>query len=168
VKITPLQRRVLLFAIAFALVAAAIFDGEGDHQGSLSAAAAPRVARPQAQAMLAVLPDIALDKLDQKIARDRVIDAFETRSWEPAEPKPAPPATLPPPPAPPLPYTYVGKIMDDGKVTVFLAKSDRNYVVKQGETLDGAYRVDEIKGGVMVFTYLPLDQKQILAIGAAN
>jgi len=51
---------------------------------------------------------------------------------------------------------------------VFLAKQDSNYVVRAGDKLDGSYTVDEIQPGMMTLTYLPLGQKQILAIGAAN
>jgi hypothetical protein len=167
VKIRPSQRRGALIAIAIGLALLAIFDSEDTSRSAVSAAPAPRALPAPAKGAGAPLPDIALDKLDEKIPREPVGDAFEVRSWEP----PAPPRKEPPPPppqAPPLPYTYVGKIMDGGQVIVFLAKQDRNYVVKQGETLDGTYRIDDIKAGTMVFTYLPLDQQQILAIGAAN
>lgn len=166
-KITPSQRRTVLFALAIGLAALAILDGGDANPGAVSAAPAPRSATHQAKSTSAPLPVIALEKLDEKIARDPVSDAFEVRSWEPPAPKQK---KLPPPPpqAPPLPYTYVGKIMEGSQVIVFLAKQDRNYVVKQGETIDGVYRIDEIKGGTMVLTYLPLDQKQSLAIGAVN
>ena len=167
-KITPTQRRAVLIALALALVAVAIFDSEDDNRGAVSAAPAPHAALPRAKDAPVALPDIAFDKLDQKIARDPVSDAFEPRSWEPPPPPKKDPPPPPPPQAPPLPYTYVGKILEGNQVIVFLSKQDRNYVVKQGETVDGTYRVDDIKGGTMVFTYLPLDQQQILAIGAAN
>lgn len=166
--ITPSQRRTLLIVVAAALAAAVIFDSEDAQHGAVSAAPSPRAASAPAKGAPAPLPEIPLDKLDQKIPRDPVSDAFEARSWDP--PPPPPPKALPPPPpkAPPLPFSYMGKIMEGSQVIVFLAKQDRNYVVKQGETIDGAYRIDEIKGETMVFTYLPLDQQQILAIGAAN
>jgi hypothetical protein len=167
-NITSSQRRALLIAIALALAAVAIFDNEDDNRGAVSAAPAPRMALPRAKGAQAPLPEIAFDKLDQKIVRDPVADAFELRSWEPPPP---PKKELPPPPppqAPTLPYTYMGKIMEGNQVIVFLSKQDRNYVVKKGETVDGTYRIDDINSGTMVFTYLPLDQQQILAIGAAN
>jgi hypothetical protein len=173
VKITPSQRRSLLIAIALALAAAVIFDNEVEPRGAVSAAPAPapapapRAVPAEAKGRQAPLPEIAIDKLDQKIPRDAVADALEPRSWEPP---PAPRKELPPPApqAPPLPFAYMGKIMEGGEVVVFLTKQDRNYLVKQGETIDGTYRVDDIKGTTMVLTYLPLNQQQILAIGAAN
>ncbi len=166
-KITPSQRRGALVAIAIGLAALIILDSEDANRGAVSAATAPGAAAPQPKGAQAPLPDIALEKLDEKITRSPVSDALEVRSWEPPAPKKN---DLPPPPpqAPPLPYTYMGKIMDGGQVIVFLAKQDHNYMVKQGETIDGAYRIDEIRGGTMTLTYLPLDQKQTLAIGAAN
>jgi hypothetical protein len=169
VTIKPTQRRGALIALAVGLGAVAIFDGEEASRSTVSAAPASRAPAPSGMGARAPLPDIALDKLDEKIPRDPVGDAFEVRSWEPpAPPRKEPPPHPPPPQAPPLPYTYVGKIMDGGQVIVFLAKQDRNYMVKEGETLDGIYRIDDINAGTMLFTYLPLNQQQILAIGAAN
>jgi hypothetical protein len=166
--ITPSQRRTLLIVVALALAAFAMFDSEDDNRGAVSAAPAPRLKQPGGKGATAPLPEIAFDRLDQKIARDPVADALEPRSWEPPPPPKKDPPPPPPPQAPPLPYTYMGKIMEGNQVVVFLSKQDRNYVVKKGETVDGTYRVDDIGSGTMVFTYLPLDQQQILAIGAAN
>jgi len=166
VKISSPQRRALLITIALSLVALVVFDSEDKPRGAVSAAA-PRAPQPAAKGAAAPLPAIALEKFDEKVSRDPVSDAFEARSWEPLPPPPKK-VTPPPPQAPPLPYTYMGKLMDGDQVMVFLAKQERNYVVKQGETLDGAYRIDDIKDTTMVFTYLPLDQQQVLTIGAAN
>jgi hypothetical protein len=68
---------------------------------------------------------------------------------------------------PPLPFTYMGKMLEDGKTLVFLTRGDRNYVVRKGATLDGLYRVDEIGARTMELTYLPAKVKQSLAIGSA-
>lgn len=72
-----------------------------------------------------------------------------------------------PPPPPPVPFTYMGKMLDDGETVVFLTRGDRNYVVRKGATLDGQYRVDTIGPRTMVLTYLPAKAKQSLAIGSA-
>ena len=157
----------MLIAIALVLVAVVLFDSKDDQRGAASAVAASRVAPAPITGALAPLPEIALERLDEKVPRDPVSDAFEVRSWEPPPP-PNKQVTPPLPQAPPLPYTYVGKLMDGDQVIVFLAKQDHSYVVKQGETIDGTYRVDDIKSGTMLLTYLPLGQQQVLAIGAAN
>lgn len=71
------------------------------------------------------------------------------------------------PPPPPLPFTYMGKMLEDGETVVFLTKGDRNYLARKGATLDGQYRVDAIGPRTMVLTYLPAKAKQSLAIGSA-
>jgi hypothetical protein len=89
---------------------------------------------------------------------------FAPKSWyvPPPPPKAVPP---PPPSAPPLPFTYMGKLIEDGQMTVFLTKQDRNYVVKVGDTIDGTYKVEEVSARMMTLTYLPLKIKQTLMIG---
>lgn len=72
-----------------------------------------------------------------------------------------------PPPPPPVPFTYMGKMLEDGEAVVFLTRDGRNYVVRKGATLDGQYRVDAIGTRTMELTYLPAKAKQSLAIGSA-
>lgn len=71
-----------------------------------------------------------------------------------------------PPPPPPLPFTYMGKMLEDGQTVVFLTRGERNYVVRKGSTIDGQYRVDGIADRSMVLTYLPARVRQSLAIGS--
>jgi len=163
----PATRRWLLGIALTATVAAALWDG-GDTPEPVTTAKSERPVPPRGGARAAApLPEIKLGALDQKMPRDPVADAFVARSWEPP-PVPVKVAPPPPPRAPALPYTYVGKILEDGASVVFVARQNRNYAVKKGDTLDATYRVDEITGTEMVLTYLPLDQRQSLRIGAAN
>lgn len=74
-------------------------------------------------------------------------------------------APPPPPTAPPLPFKFLGQMIENGKVTVFLSLNDRNMVVKAGDTIDDLYHVDAIVNGGVEFTYLPLQQKQTLPAG---
>ena len=69
------------------------------------------------------------------------------------------------PVAPPLPFRFLGRMIDEGKATLFLSMNERNIVARTGETIDDLYRVDSIENGVAEFTYLPLKQKQTLPIG---
>lgn len=105
-----------------------------------------------------------LEKLQRAPAEDDATDLFAAKSWyvPPPPPKPMPP---PPPSAPPLPFAYMGKLIEDGQMTVFLTKQDRNYVVKTGDTIDGTYKVDEVSARMLTLTYLPLKIKQTLMIG---
>jgi hypothetical protein len=115
----------------------------------------------------AALPELELEKLELDKSPEPITDAFEPRSWIPPPPKfKAPPP--PPPQAPPLPFTYIGKMLEDGKVVVFLTSGQRNYTVRSGDKLDDTYQVDDIKPTTMLLTYLPLNVQQSLMIGSAN
>jgi hypothetical protein len=60
----------------------------------------------------------------------------------------------------------MGKLIDDGKTIVFLARGDQSYVVHVRDTIDGTYRVDEIGEHSMTLTYLPLGSRQALTVGS--
>ena len=100
-------------------------------------------------------------------AKDDVQDLFKAQSWyvPPPPPKPGPP---PPPAPPPLPFIYMGKLLDEGKLTVFITNQDRNYAVKAGDTIEGSYRVDSVENQRVLFTYLPLNMQQTLVIGGVQ
>lgn len=113
------------------------------------------------------LTDIRLEKLRRQESGQDVKDVFTSKTWyvPPPQPKPEPP---PPPSAPPLPFLYLGKMMHEGSLTVFMSKQDRNYAVKAGDVIDSTYRVDSIKGSLMELIYIPLDMKQTMHIGEQN
>ena len=70
------------------------------------------------------------------------------------------------PPPPPPPFTYLGRLAEGGRTTVFLAQGDRNLVVQVGDVIDNTYQVDEIGPTLLVLTYLPQNLKQTMSIGA--
>ena len=70
------------------------------------------------------------------------------------------------PVAPPLPFAYLGKVVDGGRTTVFVARGEENHSLETGQTVAGTWRVDKITEKAVTFTYLPLRQKQTLAIRA--
>ena len=129
----------------------------GKHESIQSAAHQNRMGAEQTEVL-------ALDALKRRATEDKPGDAFAARSWyvPPALPKNLPP---PPPTAPALPFTYMGRMVDEGKTTVFLTRQDRSYAVKEGDVVDGSYRVDRIDGNSVTMTYLPLNMQQILAMG---
>jgi hypothetical protein len=91
---------------------------------------------------------------------------FSSQSWQPPPPKfvaPPPPKPIAPV-APPLPFRFVGRMLQDGHLFVFLAKGDTVVTVKQGDTIDGVYRVESIGETEVALTYLPLREKQTLAV----
>jgi hypothetical protein len=69
---------------------------------------------------------------------------------------------------PPLPFTYLGKVIEDGKLQVFLGRGDDSYSVARGAKIGKEYRVDKVTESSVTFTYLPLQTKQVLDIPAVN
>ena len=67
------------------------------------------------------------------------------------------------PEAPPLPFRYLGKLIEDGKLSVFLANGEESLTVRAG-TRVGDYRVDKVTESEVQFTYLPLKTKQSLPL----
>lgn len=72
------------------------------------------------------------------------------------------------PQAPALPFTYVGKMIEDGRLQVFLAEGDKSFSVTAGQTLSGQYRVDKVTEAQVTFTYLPLKKRQTLNLTLVN
>ena len=92
------------------------------------------------------------------------VDLLAARSW--IVPPPPPPVVAPK--APPLPFTLVGRLIDNDQQVVFLANQDRNYIAREGVKLDNNYLVERIEVGRMILIYLPLDERQFLNLGAVN
>lgn len=99
-----------------------------------------------------------------------IANLFEAHSWY--KPPPAPPPRLRSsfesraPVAPPLPFEYLGRYEQVGEDTVFvLANDDRVYDVHLGDVIENTYSVDAVVNGQLMFTYLPLNQRQRLQLG---
>ncbi len=93
---------------------------------------------------------------------------FNAGSWDPPPPKPVAAVAVPVATAPPLPYTYVGRKLQDGAWEVYLAMGEEMRVARAHATLDAKYRIDTISPPVLSLTYLPLNQKQTLNIGSTE
>lgn len=63
-------------------------------------------------------------------------------------------------------YTFVGRMIDDKEVSLFLIKNDRTYVVKVNDVLDNTYRVDKITNVDATLTYLPNNTQQTLTFNS--
>lgn len=146
--------------------------------------AAPATQPPSAQATpMAPLPTetAKAETLAALVPRDQLIpqgdaavagaapnfarDPFSARNWNP--PPPPPPAAAQPaaPVAPPLPYAFIGKKQEGETWEVYLTRGEQTFVARQGEVLEGNYRIDRIHPPTMTLTYLPLGQEQSLPIG---
>lgn len=132
-------------------------------------------------------PGIALEKLRRGPHKNSGKDLFAARAWgsEPhaisgvsqksatdpvAVGSAVPPAAPVTPTAPPLPFTYMGKMVDEqsGKLVLYLAKGDVAYTVSSGDLIDDTYRVEAITDTELKLIYIPLNIKQILIIGGNN
>jgi len=139
---------------------------------SLASAPKPAPHHPNADlAASAVSAPSARDKLARlraPISPDSVNDPFTVSSWlppAPPPPPPAPPAPAAPPTAPPLPFGFVGTLGGDtGRSQVFLSNGDRLLIASPGDVIEGQYRLEKIAATSVVFTYLPLNEKQVLPI----
>ena len=154
-------------------------QGASVHAAVLAAPASPAAAMPTAATSSGPRDHrAALAALDTGLVSRRVAmegtgsNAFATRSWFVAPPPP-PPAPPPPPPpepppaqAPPLPFKYMGMLEESADRTVwYLVQGERLIVAATGEVIDATYRIDGADKGQLRLTYLPLDQRQMLAIG---
>ncbi len=91
------------------------------------------------------------------------VDPFAPRSFSSPEAAGGSPGKPQKPVAPPLPFRYLGKMIEDGKLNVFLARGEESLAVRAGQKL-GEYRVDKVTDSEIVFTYLPLKTKQSLPL----
>ena len=88
-------------------------------------------------------------------------DPFAPKSFAPEQAQQ--PAARARPEAPPLPFRYLGKLIEDGKLSVFLANGGESLSVTAGTRI-GDYRVDKVTESEVQFTYLPLKTKQSLPL----
>lgn len=115
------------------------------------------VAAPDADLDLSALERAAGVELAAASANPFARPAFDA-------PPPAAAAAPEKPAAPPLPFTYLGKVIEDGKLSVFLARGGENLSVSPGDTIGGEYRVDAVTESEIRFTYLPLKTQQSLPL----
>ena len=79
-----------------------------------------------------------------------------------------PQSYTPPVVIPPLPFTYLGRVVENGRERIFLASAQKNYLAQRGDVLENNYRIDSINDHQILFTYLPLKIGQTLETGAAQ
>jgi hypothetical protein len=157
--------RLGLPVIALALIASVVTGRESPPQARLEPAA-----RIDTRIRAASDADLDLAKLERpakEALAAATADPFSRRSFEPAPAK-AEPSAPAKPTAPELPFTYLGKVIDDGKLEVFLGRGEDSYSVAAGRKIGTDYRVDKVTETSVTFTYLPLKTKQVLDIPAVN
>ena len=125
----------------------------------------------------------AADSLAPLVAREKLIaptpsvegetktpsrDLFAVRNWNPPPPPPPPSEKPPAPMAPPLPFAFIGKKLEGAVWEIYLGQGEQTYVVREGQVIEGRYRVDKIEPPTLALTYLPLGQVQALPIGESR
>ena len=183
---------VLLLAVGFVIVT---YDQNPDEDKTEVVAVAVKKESPVKAEQKLQPGELDLARLARRTDRNEPGNAFESLSWHEApvrtrkayEPEPLPPpfsampfpipfaapvaAARPPTPkptAPPVPFTYLGVYQDSGKPTYFLVKGDQVYHVKEGDVIDGTYRVEGVEGTTLKLLYIPLNIRQTLSVGQAG
>jgi hypothetical protein len=171
------RKAAALSATLLAVVSVVLIDAREDKPAARAAPGAPAAtaskaaAEPKAAAQPKGTPEPQPEQQAYKLPERSGLNEpasplFSSRSWQPPPPKVvAPPRVVAPAPvAPPMPFRFVGRMLQDGQLFVFLAKGDTVMTVKQGDTIDGVYRVESVGETEVALTYLPLRQKQTLAV----
>lgn len=169
----PLKQRILIGALALTIALSAFSATQWQTEDE--PAAAP-VSRPRVASGRPVQPQprLELERMQRQNApapgTAATRSTFRAMSWyvppPPPPPKP-PPKPMPPPPptAPPMPFSFLGRYVEEGVLTILLVKGDRIYPVSEGEMIENTYRVERLNGGQLELTYLPLNIKQTISAG---
>lgn len=167
---TPKQRRIVLVVLLGATLSATAWVNFAQDNADVGETQPQARRTVEHQSTTKKTPPkieaITLEPLQRPVLEGTKKGLFDSKSWY--VPPPPPKALPPPPTAPPLPFSYMGKMLEDGRTTVFLTRQNRNFVVSAGDTIESTYRVDEINARFMTLTYLPLNIKQTLQIGETN
>lgn len=107
--------------------------------------------------------DFDISRLERPEAAAPAGDPFAKRSF--GAPAAAQQAAAPAKPeAPELPFRYMGKVIEDGKLEILLLRGDEHFSVAAGQKVGDEYRLDKVSASSLTFTYLPMKKKQTLEI----
>lgn len=169
------RRRWSLLSLALAGTLTAIFYpvDDGGNESIGDNVAAPRAAASAAKTTTAV-SGVTATAQSRWIAAEA--DPFAPKGWQPE------PVTLQPaaesqapvaiveaaPPPVPLPFKFVGQMNDGTDLVIYLSSGDQVVLARQGDTLDGGYRVSSIGPTQIEFESIASGLKQPLAIPAKD
>lgn len=89
-------------------------------------------------------------------------------SAQPIPPEVEVPSAPAKPTMPAFPFAYAGKMIEEGRYTIFLTQGERNLAAHLGDVVDGVWRVQSIQPPTMRLLYLPLNTEVSIAIGETN
>lgn len=94
-------------------------------------------------------------------------DPFSPHSWlPPAKPATAAAGPAPAPVAPPLPFRFAGQFYRDSGAEVYLAKGEEIFPVKEGDVLEGQYKIESVTASEVRFLHLPSGTSQVMQFSA--
>lgn len=173
--------RLILFAMLVLAAWLALFGDKTPSEHDLAEVVAPAAGRDR-QAVIdgvlsgqttsnrevaALIPRRQLIPADDRQDGRHLRDLFPSLSWTASSPMPEGSANPPPPMAPPLAFVYLGKKLEAGQWEVYLGRGDEVFIVREGMSLDGSYRVKSIAPPTLTLIYLPLKQLQTIPIGGS-
>ena len=166
------MNRGLIAVLAATLAAVWYVSGLGDEETTESSSPATGTRRPTLAARVAVAGEgeggSRIASAPVRVAAEVGRDLFATHSFLPPPPKVSERLGPPPVPmAPPLPFRYQGRLIEEGRTTVFLAQGDRILPARTGDLLNNQYRVESVTASTIIFIFEPLKQRQTLTIGSA-
>ena len=144
--------KVLFAVLSLALLAGVVVGREKPVETLLKPVSAP--------AESAAIDVTRLERAQDEVAP--AADPFAQRSFGAVERRVK--TAAPKAEAPPLPFRYMGKVVDNGKVEILLLNGAEQYAAVAGDKVGPDYRLDKVTGTNLVFTYLPLKTKQTLDI----
>ncbi|HWU35249.1 MAG TPA: hypothetical protein VN023_08455 [Methylovorus sp.] len=180
---TPFSRYAIWLALALTLGATAWTSiSEPEAEVAVAAPKVNKASQPATPAKVAAdrqvfasgsrgeeaADDDALDirKLSQRTSDEPIPNLFNLEMPEP--PASAQAAEAPPvPQTPALPFTYAGKLVNNGQLTVFLSKGALNYTVREGDVI-GKWQVKRMEPPQMIMSYRPLNTEVPMMIGDIN
>jgi hypothetical protein len=151
---------VLLVVGAVAAAVSALLPVPG---GDQRPAIEPGASSPRVQQEKGATVDFPV----REVLGDARTNLFASRERAPRKP---PPVAAPPPEAPappPMAYRVAGQFVVGGKAEVLLAKGDRTFTVRPGDTLEDGYRVEAIEPSRVTLVYVPLGTAHTLTVASA-
>jgi hypothetical protein len=161
------KKRILLWVGLAGAAGAAVLaqyppaGSEGD--AALPGRAAQAGASPEASRLAVLPPREPIGKPQGQL--------FGPRSWAPAPAAVAAKAAAPlveKPSAPPIPYRIAGQVMQEDGMRVVLTKGDRVFEVREGQMLEGGFRLESVTPHVLTFVYVPLGIAQQLPVAGVG
>lgn len=101
------------------------------------------------------------------VANEKAFDIFNTQKKTVlARVKPIVRVRSDPEPAKPkvpnLPFTYIGKLVENNRVKIFLMKGQALHIVSQGDKIGRNYKLTHVNKQQIRFLYLPLSITQVI------